>query len=411
MSWLFRSKEPKKDSTEALSQEARGTSQYGTLPHSEALCRRFHWHERGEPLQLLLMAVAGVGSQYAALAVITLTVYTSNDLFVRCNSREQPLFVAFACECTKSSMRSFVLLAMVVSLLIALRQIVRQRMYYEMLRRGVLLDFETVRPLHDPLFLLLTACLLLSLSHVLVAFWQCLDSGKSEKVFLRFLKLIAVEYLAPCCVFMALLFSAYDTENQLLPLSKYVEEDPPTARALLAQMTIVLEASAAEAVEQGQHIPVGLSTCTSDESLAALVAACEQVSVLEDEEGAASFAQSLLENARVEKYTRFVAEMWPARALLDPRIQDESSARFKRVWYAVNGCAIPLTFLVLLFFLSQLRADLKDVENGQVEDVGGMIVALVYFLATLQLLSYIWDLLFIPLKPTRAAKPAAAAES
>jgi len=117
-------------------------------------------------------------------------------------------------------------------------------------------------------------------------------------------------------------------------------------------------------------------------------------------------AQLLLENARVEKYAKFIAEMWPARALLDPRIKDDNSLRFKRVWYAVNGCAIPLTFLVLLFFLRQVRNDLEDVRKGQTEDVGGLAVAFLYALATLQLLTYIWDLLFIPMKSLHRAASA-----
>lgn len=221
-----------------------------------------------------------------------------------------------------------------------------------------------------------------------------------------FLKAVVVKYVAHSCVFLAFLASAYDTENQLLPLSKYVEEDPVAARLLLSQMAIVLEASAAEAVERGRHIPEGVETCTSEESYACLLAASTQVPLHVDEAGSLSMAQLLLENARVEKYAKFIAEMWPARALLDPRIKDDNSLRFKRVWYAVNGCAIPLTFLVLLFFLRQVRNDLEDVRKGQTEDVGGLAVAFLYALATLQLLTYIWDLLFIPMKSLHRAASA-----
>jgi len=378
-----------------------GTAALAPSPDvAEVLRRRFSWHERLE------MAVISVGGQYAALGVMALTVYTSSGLFVTCDSRQQPLAIAFACECTKSSMRCFVLFAMIVSLLIALRQIARQRIYYEMLRRGALLDFETVTPFHDPLFLLLTFCLLISLTHILVAAWQYHEDDKSVDQFLVFLKAVVVKYVAHSCVFLAFLASAYDTENQLLPLSKYVEEDPVAARLLLSQMAIVLEASAAEAVERGRHIPEGVETCTSEESYACLLAASTQVPLHVDEAGSLSMAQLLLENARVEKYAKFIAEMWPARALLDPRIKDDNSLRFKRVWYAVNGCAIPLTFLVLLFFLRQVRNDLEDVRKGQTEDVGGLAVAFLYALATLQLLTYIWDLLFIPMKSLHRAASA-----
>eukprot|EP00438_Fugacium_kawagutii_P013047 Skav235114 [mRNA] locus=scaffold3581:24859:26205:- [translate_table: standard] len=116
-------------------------------------------------------------------------------------------------------MRSFVLLAMVVSLLIALRQICRQRIYYVMLRRGassgegVMLDFETVSPIRDPLFVLLTVCLAISLSHCLVAAWQFHHDEKSLMDFMVFVNTIVTRYLAHSCVFLAFLAAAYDTET------------------------------------------------------------------------------------------------------------------------------------------------------------------------------------------------------
>lgn len=113
----------------------------------------------------------------------------------------------------KASMRSFVMLAMVISLLIALRQIARQRLYYVMLKRGVMLDFETVSPINDPLFILLTICLAISLSHCLVVAWQFHQDEKSLMDFMVFMNRIVTRYLAHCCVFLAFLATAYDTET------------------------------------------------------------------------------------------------------------------------------------------------------------------------------------------------------
>ena len=113
-------------------------------------------------------------------------------------------------------MRSFVLLAMVISLLIALRQIARQRLYYVMLRRGIMLDFETVSPINDPLFILLTVCLAISLSHCLVAAWQFHHDEKSFMDFMVFMNTILTRYLAHSCVFLAFLATAYDTEPWMI---------------------------------------------------------------------------------------------------------------------------------------------------------------------------------------------------
>lgn len=376
---------------------AKASASYGTPEHAEALERPFEWHQRGELFQLLLTTIISVGGQYAALGVITLTVYTSNALFVKCDSRQQPIFVALACECTKSSMRSFVLLAMVISLLIALRQIARQRLYYVMLRRGVMLDFETVSPIHDPLFILLTVCLAISLSHCFIVAWQFHHDEKSFKDFMVFINTMVTRYLAHSCVFLAFLATAYDTENQLLPLSKYVEEDPQAAKCLMHHMVVISEDAASKAVENGLHLP---SKATSQQVYEALVKAAQNPEGSKVEAGTSLLerADQFLSKAKPDQYAKFVQEMWPARLLLDPRLQDEDSRRFKKVWYFISGFSLPLTLFVFIFFLRQTRIDITDVENGQIEDLGGVGIAVVYAIYTFHLLTHVWTLLFRPAK-------------
>lgn len=374
---------------------ATASASYGTPEHAEALERPFEWHQRGEPFQLLLTTIISVAGQYAALGVITLTVYTSNTLFVKCDSRQQPIAVALACECTKASMRSFVLLAMVISLLIALRQIARQRLYYVMLRRGVMLDFETVSPIHDPLFILLTVCLAISLSHCLIVAWQFHHDEKSFKDFMVFINTIVTRYLAHSCVFLAFLATAYDTENQLLPLSKYVEEDPQAAKCLMHHMVVISEDAASKAVENGLHLP---SKATSQQVYEALVNAAQNPEGSKVEAGTSLLerADQFLSKAKPDQYAKFVQEMWPARLLLDRRLEDEDSRRFKKVWYFISGFSLPLTLFVFIFFLRQVRIDLTDVENGQIEDLGGVGIAVVYAIYTFHLLTHVWTLLFSP---------------
>ena len=384
--WLFRSQDPSVDSR-PLGPAAQASS-YGTADHAEALGRPFEWHERGEPLRLLITTVISVGGQYAALGVITLTVYTSKTLFVACDSREQPLAIALACECTKASMRSFVMLAMVISLLIALRQIARQRLYYVMLKRGVMLDFETVSPINDPLFILLTICLAISLSHCLVVAWQFHQDEKSLMDFMVFMNRIVTRYLAHCCVFLAFLATAYDTENQLLPLSKYVEEDPPAARCLMNHLVVISEEAASKAVEIGLHLP---SNASSEQVCEALVKAAQNPGSKVE---AGTLTEQLLSHATAEKHAKFIAEMWPARVLLDPRLQDDDSRKFKTVWYFISGFSLPLTLLVFIFFLRQVRLDINDVKDGQTEDLGGLLIASIYAIYTFHLLTHIWVLIF-----------------
>jgi len=254
-------------------------SGYGAVEVSAAAATKarehsFEWHHRGDRFELLKVAVVSVGGQYAALGVIALNVFTTKEIFMKCDSREQGLPLAAVCECTKSCMRYFTLLAMVVSLLIALRLMARHRIYYQILRHGALLDFESCA------------------------------------------RLIAV--------------AAAPREKASASTTSF-----PYAAA-------------------GAH--------------------------------------------HEEHSAKFVAEMWPARVLLDTRIQDEDSVAFRRVWYVVNGFVFPLTLLVLCFFMGQALKDVADVQEGQLEDVAALLVEVCFAAVSFYFLSHLYELMFLSVR-------------
>merc|ERR1719199_522011 len=82
-----------------------------------------------------------------------------------CDSRKVGEYLAGGCEYTKAYVRCFPLLALVVALMVSCRQILQHRMYYELLKHGVLLDIENFSALADPLFQVVIWCALNATGH------------------------------------------------------------------------------------------------------------------------------------------------------------------------------------------------------------------------------------------------------
>merc|ERR1719282_901541 len=130
--------------------------------------------------------------------------------------------------------------------------ILNHRIYYQMLRHGVLINFEPFRPWQDPLFWILAWCILNALPHFLLNIWHvhtvraCLLMGHagcsesfmqltfseafSDTRFLHDAHKVAVFYFVPSVVFFLFLWTSYDINAALVPLSKYFEDDPEAAR-------------------------------------------------------------------------------------------------------------------------------------------------------------------------------------
>jgi hypothetical protein len=379
---------------------------YGTIDLSEAAAerarmQRFEWQDRGDAIELLKVAAVTVLSQYGALAVIVWNVFTTRKLFMECDSRKQGLPEAVACELTKTCIRYFALLALIISLLIALRLMARQRIYYQILRFGALLDFETHSPAKDPFFLTLAVCFASAAVHFAMQFYILYTSGATMPEQMNFFKDVVSDYLAPTAVFIAFLAKSYDTENQLVPLSKYVDEDPEAAKCIVANMAILPEASAVRAVKQGLYIPVGSKTCSWKQACEALI------------EASASRGSSASSRSRTNELeaifkdkVRFVAEMWPAAFLLDHRIEDEECKSFRIAWYAVNGCVIPLTVVVIYFYVRQAVKEVADIREGQVEDSAGLLALVGFAVISSWLLRHMFELIYTPVAERQKARRA-----
>lgn len=188
---------------------------------------------------------------------------------------------------------------------------------------------------------------------------------------------VAVFYLVPAVVFLLFLFTSYDTEAFLLPLSKYFEDDFEASRSALKEVRFMKEPDAADHVTKGLGFQgKGGEACTAAdvfEELAEVSATDAPIAVARRKNQQLREVFGRVQMAAIARM-RVTWTMWPARLLLDPRLEDEDSANFRRAWKFYLGlCALFLCFIKTCLS-HQILKDFFDVYRGQTPDLAGLIV-------------------------------------
>lgn len=333
------------------------------------------WHSRGTPLTLLLQAGAQVGRHIVALGLVVLQIYFASERrhLMNCDSRIIGLPAALTCEFSKGFVRYFPLLALMVSLMVVARMLLSTRAFYEILRRDALLDFENFSPLKDPLFRVLSVCIVLAMSHFIFGMFHSCDEYTLEQLKRQRenAQRVAMFYFVPTIVFLAFLWSSYDIEANLVPLSKYFEENPDAARRNLGKMPFIPEATAAHIVRSGLSFKTpGGGPCETSEVYKELISRAEKAD-----------PQSIEDMSD----WRLVSTMWPAKLVLDPRLADQASMQFRWAWYVFSGLTLLTMAFIFYFFIKQGLGDLEDVYNNQISDVASLAAEIGFLGLTLWL--------------------------
>lgn len=358
------------------------------------------WVTWGSPLNLLLTAGKSLLRQVVALGLIIFSVFTSSEYLMSCDSRKVGMTAAVFCEYTKAYVRCFPLLALVIAMMVSTRQILQHRVYYKLLRHGALLDIENFSPLSDPLFLMMLASAVQAIAHFVINICHAhsLNLTKlqiiGDKQFLAEAQETMAFYVIPTGLFVSYLWFAYDTEGELLPLSKYMEADPEYARKTIQGMPFLREDATAAAVDE--LCPAGQPSPLMPED------AGEAYSMLIER----SLAKANADPDSIPRLSRWrlVSTMWPAEFLLNSSRADEESLSFRRTWYAFSGLVLGVMVLIFFYFISTTIEKINDVRDGQLSDIAGVIVGFLHLLVSVWLVVAILKNITIPWRTGGAAK-------
>lgn len=348
-------------------------SSYGTLSNE----KEFEWEKNAEPRSLLMHMSISFGKQLAALLLLFWQLLHQRSLLMTCDSRKVGLWV-YPCEYTKTFVRCFPLLAASVVLLVGNRSMLQQRLYYGLLKRGGLLDFKNSKAWQDPLFFILFVCFLHGICHfaldILVSEGGPLGHYLEEQVVngvtvapqsiqrerMQEVENAVKNFAIPSMIFFAFLCTSYDIESSLVSLSKYFEEDPSSAKIAASKMHVLNEDAVHHLVK---HLSLKQSSSTT--TLPAVYSEIIQL--------CPSNAPSPQEMGTTIEW-RLFGTLWPAKILLDPRLEGKDASQFRLMAIFVKCFSILVISFTFGYFLFQAVKDFNDVRHGMVEDSCSLVV-------------------------------------
>jgi len=337
---------------------------YGTLSPPQ---EEFQWERRSSPLQLFLSVGINVGKNVVALLLLFWQLFRQRTFLMSCDKRVIGNWT-YPCEYTKTFIRCFPLLATICLMIIASRQMLQQRIYYGLLKRGALLDFRNTKAWHDPLFFILVVSFLHGIIHFILDLFvqdgyhagDLLPGAPARNEMEAEMQNMLKHFILPSVVFFAFLVSSYDLEAQLLPLSKYFEENPSYARQTAARMPFLDEEEVQKVIPR-LSLKISSDTTTLDAVYHELIEKTPELFIDEKQEkGGISW--------------HLFKTLWPAKILLDPKLDCDEAKSFRRLLFVTNIVSALLHALVFVYFCYQAYQDVMDVHEGQYEDSMALIV-------------------------------------
>jgi hypothetical protein len=259
-------------------------------------------------------------------------------------------------------------------MMIAGRQMLQQRIYYGLLKRGALLDFHNTKAWNDPLFFILVVSFLHGVVHFVLDLsiedgYNAIHDGQtsvpgaeSKTEVEEELQNMLKHFILPSLVFFGFLASSYDLEAQLLPLSKYFEENPSHARVTAARMPFLDEKEVQKVIPT-----LSIKTMSFSESTTLDLVYRELI-----EKTPEQFHEERLKALGI--HWHLFSTLWPSKILLDPRVQCDEAKSFRRLLFVLTINSTLLMVGIFVYFCYQAGKDVMDVWSGQYEDAMSLLV-------------------------------------
>lgn len=362
-----KSEKSKKEKKEHKHHHRTPAPNYETFPEAPPDYRDgFLWEKEARPWSLLTKAGIAVGKNVCALLILFWTLLTQREYLMICDGRHLHIAMVYGCEYTKAYLRSFPLLAVNVTLVVAMRILVQQRMYYGFLKVGGLLDFTNSKQTRDVLFWILAVSLL----------HGCVHFGLKASVWPGGLEDVAMwmsigqHFLVPAFIFMIFFYTSCDIEKNLIPLNKYFEEDHEYAQRALRSITPMNETILRYDVMNRDTVGEA-----DDYTIEATYA-----NIIQNYPAAVARIPPAELERKFMEFHLFKA-MWPAPVLLDPRLHDPESLSFRMMFLLFACTCSVIQGMSVVAFSKQAYKDvvIDYWYGGQTEDITSFLVVSIHW--------------------------------
>jgi len=399
-------------------------STYSKISRVSGDVKVFEWEQLGEPIFVFGYTAMVVGRQCLVLVVIALQVFSTRvqrflqqaqvkNYLMQCDEEAIGVFQDVVCETTKAFVRCFPVVSILVAVVVASQLILCQRLFYLMIRNGVLVDFQNLSPFKDPLFWWVLVNGVLAMSHfgfhMLVAEQMHIGKDNLENV-VASLKQDAIFFGLPAMFYVVFLYLSYDVEWLLLPLSKFWEADPEWAYRTSRDLVFVTENVACKA---------SLEDPGSIQDVAeAIVRVTRSYDEMEESENhspsngqqkrqfwVSEKRQQKLHGPDCQDCTHqhaparqgWIKRAWIAKLLLDNKLvaRDAKCQSFQCWWLTWITISVLMCIGAIALLVMQLKNDVEDILAGHGEDYVAVTVIGINVVAMLAVLSfYMAELLF-----------------
>eukprot|EP00747_Dinoflagellata_sp_TGD_P076368 gnl/TRDRNA2_/TRDRNA2_159119_c0_seq2.p2 gnl/TRDRNA2_/TRDRNA2_159119_c0~~gnl/TRDRNA2_/TRDRNA2_159119_c0_seq2.p2 ORF type:complete len:181 (-),score=41.80 gnl/TRDRNA2_/TRDRNA2_159119_c0_seq2:131-673(-) len=176
-------------------------------------------------------------------------------------------------------------------------------------------------------------------------------------------------------------------ETGLISMNEYCQEDPEEARKCFGKIRFLRETKINAVVKDGLKSFGGPNggPCDSKDVYAELIRRAE-------------FLTADLPAHEFSRW-RFLTTMWPALLLLDPRLADPESVRFRRIWYVFSSLVLAAMLFVLMRLWYKAGKKYDDIVDGHYEDIAGACAQLLHLAFVIWLLIEFCKKMLVPFLP------------
>jgi len=377
---------------------------YGSVPSikSSSSEATMTWEEEYAQTRILLFRSLEItGYQFISIFFILYQVVWNHRYIMYCHHAHHgaksasdlgvhhgPLFL-LTCEYTKAYARTFPLISLSIAMSMTSDMLLIQRIYYELLRHGALLQFESIDIHHDALFHIMIVCLLHMIAHVVLdlstpggMFIMYFTEEARQLSLLGQLKEVFMYLIVPTAAFILCVYKSYDAPSFLVPLSKYIlrssHEDPEKALHRLSNLVLIEERRVAAIVQSGELDSLQGDCESSNWSAQHVYAEIICRARTSQKESAIDKVESVGESRRL--LVRLFSRSWPAKLLRHPVLADERSREFKCVLRLFGTLFLATTILSIVISVFVLQKEVHDIMAGDWEDTASLAVEMAFSL-------------------------------
>lgn len=280
--------------------------------------------------KLLTRIMCALAEFWGALGIMYWSLLTRSDELLDCEAYvasvpecgNECIFINHACHYTHACLSGFPILAANMAVVLMIRNLLQTRLYYSMLRHGVLVVFHGVPVLRTWVPWVIFLSMLQGGLHFGLKGWV-----EPEHLEWTILPRMIRKFVLPGTIFFSMLFRYADVENVLVPLNHLAELEVTQKQRYspwLGKISMVNERVLAF---EARHRDVFLDTMTSIGRMPAIHDLVKNI--VDNYEESAEVWHSMK-----NKHWGIFKSMWPAGLLLDSRLDKHDEET--RTWFIVS---------------------------------------------------------------------------